>query len=123
MAHNAVTQWNPAASRLLLAVALDPRVIGSRIKAARKKKGWTQFEFANEANVSISSVSRWETGKLPPVRELLRIGELLGVEPDYLVEPEISDDEVKVRLGRMEAQLEELAGLVRELAGRDPRQP
>ncbi len=78
---------NPAISaRLLLVMSLDPKEIGGRIAAARDRQGWTQMDLANEANVSMSTVARWESGKLPPVRELIRVAEVLGVEPDYLVE-------------------------------------
>lgn len=66
---------------------MDPRVIGQRIAEARNKRGWTQLQFALEANVSPSTVARWEGGKLPPVRELIRIAEVLGIAADRLVEP------------------------------------
>jgi transcriptional regulator with XRE-family HTH domain len=67
---------------------LEPKEIGRRISAAREKRGWTQMRFANEANVSMSSVQRWEAGKLPPVRELMRLAEVLGIPTEDLVEPE-----------------------------------
>jgi transcriptional regulator with XRE-family HTH domain len=35
------------------------------------------LEFALKAHVSPSAVTRWESGKLPPVRELMRIADLL----------------------------------------------
>jgi DNA-binding XRE family transcriptional regulator len=51
---------------LLLAVSLEPREIGQRIRLARERKGWTQLAFALEADVSPSTVQRWEGGKLSP---------------------------------------------------------
>ena len=89
-------------------MALDAQSVGRRIQDARVAKGWTQIEFAAAANVSPSSVQRWESGKLPPVRELLRVAELLEVEAETLVEPPAE--------GRpQDALLREVAAGVREL--------
>lgn len=87
MTRNANRHAATQRAKLLLAVALDPREVGKRIAQAREGKGWTQLTFALEADVSPSSVQRWESGKLPPVRELLRVAELLEVDPETLVEP------------------------------------
>lgn len=88
MASIADRHWTRAHGTLLLAVALEPKEIGKRIASARRRKGWTQLVFALEADVSPSTVQRWEAGLLPPVRELMRIADLLGVEPEELVELE-----------------------------------
>jgi transcriptional regulator with XRE-family HTH domain len=88
MASITETQWSLATSRILLVATVDPSEIGRRIKRAREQKGWTQLTFALEANVSPSTITRWESGKLPPVRELIRIAQLLDVDADYLVEDE-----------------------------------
>lgn len=86
MTSSVVTQFTRNHGKLLLAVAMDPREVGRRIKLARERKGLTQLEFALEANVSPSSVARWESGKLPPVRELMRLADLLEVPVEDLVE-------------------------------------
>lgn len=95
-------------------MSIEPKEIGARIAAARARKGWTQLAFALEADVSPSSITRWESGKLPPVRELMRIADLLGVDADELVEdpPTRDDDE---RLDRLESTLGQVLGLVQEL--------
>jgi transcriptional regulator with XRE-family HTH domain len=67
--------------------------------------GWTQLAFALEADVSPSTVTRWESGKLPPVRELMRIAELLGVSPEELVEP--GDEGGEGRIAKLESELAE----------------
>jgi transcriptional regulator with XRE-family HTH domain len=111
VSNTAATHWTKAHGTLLLAVSIEPTVIGKRIAEARNKRGWTQLQFALEANVSPSSVARWESGKLPPIRELIRIADLLRVDPDYLVEPfneepsaaaaDVAD--LSLRLGELEA--------------------
>ena len=89
--------------------SVAPTEIGQRIKAARKRKRWTQLEFALEANVSPATVQRWEAGKLPRVRELIRVAELLDVSTDELVQAEDEgDDGTQARLARIELLLEEL---------------
>jgi transcriptional regulator with XRE-family HTH domain len=94
-------------------VTFAPDEVGRRIAAARIRKGWTQLVFAGEANVSPGSVSRWERGKLPPVRELVRIAQVLGIEVAELVEespPPLSPGEQLIL-----AEIEKLKVLVREV--------
>ena len=111
MSSTLTTQWTTAHGKLLLGVAMDPHEIGQRIAEARVRKGWTQMEFAIEAHVSISTVTRWEGGKLPPVRELIRAAGVLGIAPERLVEPSpTSESEVHALRG-------EIAG-VREIVER-----
>lgn len=116
MSSNVVTQWSTVQGTLLLAVSLAPEQIGERIAAARKKKGWTQLQFALEANVSPSSITRWEGGKLPPIRELIRIADVLGVEPEEFVEPPAEDADLSDRLDRVEAELAGARGLLAQIA-------
>ena len=108
--HNVTTHWTATHGTLLLAVAMEPKEIGKRIAAARQRKGWTQLKFALEANVSPSTTQRWEGGQLPPVRELMRIAELLDVEPEVLVEIEPTSDD------QLEKLREEVAALHRDVA-------
>jgi transcriptional regulator with XRE-family HTH domain len=115
MTRTVTTQFTATHGRLLLAVALDPKLIGERIAEARNKRGWTQLEFATQhAHVSPSTVARWEAGHLPPVRELMRIAEILGVSADTLIEtPPPEALAVSQRLARLEAAaLEDRALLV-----------
>jgi transcriptional regulator with XRE-family HTH domain len=105
MLNIASSQWTRTHGTLLLAVSLEPKEIGQRIAAARVRKGWTQLSFALEAAVSPSTITRWESGKLPPVRELMRIAELLGVSPEELVEPD--DPGRDDRIAHLESELAE----------------
>lgn len=118
MSSNAVTHWTRAHGTLLLAVSLEPTEIGRRIAQARDRKGWTQLAFALEADVSPSTVTRWEAGKLPPIRELMRIAELLGVNPEQLVEPEPKAASQADELRLLRTEIQEL----REILERVERQ-
>lgn len=112
LTHNTGSQKGRTFRRLLLVASIAPAEIGRRIQQARLRKRWTQLEFANQANVSPSSVQRWEAGKLPPVRELMRIGELLEVPTDELVEPEA--DEAKT-MAQIRQELAAEVARMREL--------
>lgn len=98
------TQKGRSFRTLLLAVSIEPQEIGQRLRAARERVGWTQMKFAQEANVSLSSVQRWERGDLPPVRELIRLAGVLEIDPEQLVELEPTGD---ARLAELEKQVEE----------------
>jgi len=107
---------------LLLAVSIEPQEIGKRIRAARERRGWTQMDFANEAHVSMSSVQRWERGDLPPVRELIRLSGVLGVDPEQLVELEpTGEDQLSALRGEL-VEVTTVPGPAGDDVGRDPRQ-
>lgn len=59
---------------------------GEKLSFLRKQRGMTQMELAEELDISRQAVSRWEQGVSEPSTEnLLRIGRLLGVPVDALV--------------------------------------
>ena len=64
---------------------------GEKIKAARKKAGMSQEEFANEIGVSLRTVTNYETGdRYPKKREMYnKMAGVLGVDINYL----LTDDE------------------------------
>jgi transcriptional regulator with XRE-family HTH domain len=97
-------------------MALEPKEIGRRIAAARDAKGWTQLDLAYEAGKSPSTISRWERGELPTVRELMRIAGILEVPAEQLVEPIAADGAIDpARLDRVEARVEEALVLLQEV--------
>jgi transcriptional regulator with XRE-family HTH domain len=54
--------------------------IGSEIRDARRRKGWTQGDLAARLTVSMRTVSRWESGvSAPRFKERERLAELLGI--------------------------------------------
>ena len=55
----------------------DYKVIGSRLKAARKSKGLSQLNVAEILNVSVPYISKIETGRA--VVSLKRLGELADI--------------------------------------------
>jgi transcriptional regulator with XRE-family HTH domain len=67
---------------------ITPKKIGSRIKRAREAKNWTQFDFATISGCSLSSISRYEAGDLPPLKKRIRLAGLLEIDPHDLVEVE-----------------------------------
>jgi transcriptional regulator with XRE-family HTH domain len=93
--------------------------IGRKIAEARRRKGWTQLQFALEANVSPSSVQRWEAGRLPSVRELVRIANLLNVPAEELLGDDATQRARLValdeRLAVVESELRELRQLLLKL--------
>jgi transcriptional regulator with XRE-family HTH domain len=63
-----------------------PGGAGARIRAARRERGWTQDELAEEVGVSRSAVAQWETDRAGQIRDnLARISEALQVSVEYLL--------------------------------------
>lgn len=73
------------------------------------------MDLAREANVSLSSVQRWERGELPPVRELIRLAGVLGIEPEELVELEPNGSD---QIAALRGEVAELHEMVQELLRR-----
>ena len=63
-----------------------PADIGTRIRAARRDRGLTQDELAEQVGVSRSAVAQWETGRTGQVTgNLSRIAGVLQVNVEYLM--------------------------------------
>src|SRR6266498_3927614 len=113
-----MTQTAAIRASLLLAMPIEPTEIGARIKGARLQKGWTQFQLAVEAHVSPSTVTRWERGGLPPMRELIRLAEVLEVPAETLVEPPAPQNGGPIdgaRLVQLEERVEEALAVLLEV--------
>lgn len=64
------------------------KLIGSRIRLEREKRGWSQDQLASRLGVSNVSVSRYESGERDiRTGTINRIAYALGVEPAELVAP------------------------------------
>jgi transcriptional regulator with XRE-family HTH domain len=67
---------------------IDPelREAGERIRTARRERGWTQDDLAQNVGVSRSAVAQWETGRSGQVRgNMARIARVLQVDVEYLL--------------------------------------
>lgn len=63
--------------------------IGKRLMLARKKKGYTQEQLANQAGVSIKMISAAENGhKAMRPENIIKICECLSISTDYLLRGE-----------------------------------
>jgi len=59
---------------------------GEKLSFLRKQQGMTQMELAEKLDISRQAVSRWEQGiSNPSTENMVRIGELLDVSIDTLV--------------------------------------
>ncbi|MBS0339822.1 MAG: helix-turn-helix transcriptional regulator [Proteobacteria bacterium] len=58
--------------------------IGSRLKAVRQEKGWSQLQLAEAAGVSQSAIGNIESGQRKRPRDLVSIGAALGVSAEWL---------------------------------------
>jgi len=78
-------------------------VFAEKLKAERKKKGWSQEELAEKLYVSRQSVSKWENGQnYPSIEVIMKISDLLGVTMDELLR---SDEELAKKVIRDSKQL------------------
>ncbi|WP_183095908.1 helix-turn-helix domain-containing protein [Nocardioides stalactiti] len=84
--------------------AVDPIVLGSRLRSARVARGWTQAELAGD--ISVAYVSRIETGsRRPTLNVLLVLAQRLGVSLEELLDGASSDQVEEIRLGLAYAEL------------------
>ena len=73
---------------------IDYKIIGQRIKEARKNKGWSQEMLSEEIDVAVGYISRIERGRGSKVtlRRLVQISNVLGVELSYLITGTVEGD-------------------------------
>jgi len=59
---------------------------GQRLKAARKHRGWTQYDLAEKSGIFQGHISHFECGiRVPLVRNLLKLADALGRSTDFLL--------------------------------------
>lgn len=67
------------------------KTIGNRIKTLRTQKDFTQQQLADAMNLSLSTISLYESGKRKPgISALQKLAKVLGVDPSYFLS-EIDD--------------------------------
>lgn len=60
---------------------------GSRLKAIRNQRGFTQKKLAEEIGKSVQAVSSYErNAQIPPIEVMISIADVLNVSLDYLVD-------------------------------------
>jgi transcriptional regulator with XRE-family HTH domain len=65
---------------------MDTQAIGTRIRAARERRGLTQSALAGLVGVTRSAVAQWETGRSGQVGgNLTQIAAVLGVGVEHLL--------------------------------------
>ncbi|WP_307866533.1 helix-turn-helix domain-containing protein [Leucobacter chromiisoli] len=70
--------------------------VGPRLRAARQARGWTLEDLAARANMSVSTLSRLESGKRQASLELLLpLTRRLGIRVDDLLEEQDRDPRVR----------------------------
>lgn len=73
---------NPSSTR-----GAGPQSLADRVRSARRRASISQTELARRIGVSASAVAQWEhpSGTQPSLQSLIRILEITGVSPDWLV--------------------------------------
>jgi len=67
-------------------------VFAEKLKAERKKRGWSQEDLAAKLFVTRQSVSKWENGQsYPSIEVIIKISDLFGLTIDELLR---SDEEL-----------------------------
>lgn len=85
------------------------RAVGDNIRTARKRKGFTQEELANQIGVTSQAVSRWESGSgMPDISMIVPIAQVLSVSTDMLfgLDSEGNDKQLLQQITDMYRELE-----------------
>lgn len=78
-------------------------MFAERLKALRKKHGYTQVSLAETLGVSKGTVAMWETGKRTPDFEtLIGLSDLFDVRTDYILGKSTDDSSAKLSEGETE---------------------
>ena len=71
---------------------IDYKVIGERIKEARKKKGWSQERLSEEIDVAVAYISRIERGSSQVnLNRLAQISKVLDTSMEYFIKGVTTD--------------------------------
>ena len=79
---------------------------GTRLKEARKRKGWTQLDLASKIEMRVATISNAETGKVVPTSTTVSLFALaLGVTPRFFYRTDLSLKECREDFGEWEHSL------------------
>ena len=94
---------------------LDPKKVGIKICAFRKKIGYSQEKLAEILHISPQAVSRWENGHTSPDTPLLPVlAQIFGCTIDEIIIPAYTFDE-KIEMEKpdsIEKQAEQIAKII-----------
>lgn len=67
--------------------AIDEFQIGSKLRKLRKDRGWCLKQVGHDVGISVSHLSRIETGyEIPPLFSLVRLAKAFSVPVNYFFE-------------------------------------
>ena len=90
-------------------------IVGARIRALRRAKGWTQEDLGGWADLDFTTIGGAERGeKSLSLNSLSRVAAALGVDLAWLVRREETESGAEA-----EGLIEELLGLLRDLPQKD----
>ena len=70
---------------------MDKLTMGDRIQDTRKKRGFTQEQLAEQAEITVEYISQIERGlKTPSMQVFIKLVEILDVSADYLLRDTVS---------------------------------
>ncbi|PEM35892.1 helix-turn-helix domain-containing protein [Bacillus pseudomycoides] len=94
-------------------------ILSIRIKELRKERKWSQKELGEKVDVSESFVSKVESGKKQPSREVTtKIAEVLNVTTDYLLgrsDEEVLNEMLNKKFIEMKSRLDSLPETQQEM--------
>lgn len=71
---------------------IDYKIIGERIREARRRRGWSQERLSEEIDVATAYISRIERGSSQVnLKRLAQISKALGTSLEYLIGGTITD--------------------------------
>lgn len=89
--------------------------LAKNIKRYRKEKNWTQAKLAEEANISLMSVRRYETvgdgNREPKFETIQKIAKALDISTSELYGIEFNDKEINIVEPSLEEIMQEISDL------------
>ena len=75
---------------------MEKKLLGKRINAARKERGWTSERLAEVCNINATYLRQIESGaKTPSLQVFVSLCDALRVSPTYLLADNLADSTAK----------------------------
>ena len=93
---------------------MDIAAIGKRIRKYRKARGWSQEDFAERINLSVTYTGMLERGeKAPKLETFITIANVLDVSPSLLL-ADVVNAEYEIKSSELTDEIAALPPLARE---------